>query len=629
MKIILFNVVMLFFIDCYAQIPEIVRQQCYPDPLVNSNYQTIAQTENGYILGVGINNGNNASNYHGSADIWIIVTDSSFNTIWERCYGGSDTDNPNEIVKITESEYYIFGSTSSTDGDVQSGNNGFNDIWVVKINIQGEIIWENTYGCPGYDEIRDFILTPDGGFVMIDRIGSAGGDVSQYYGNGDVWMCKCDSLGNIEWEKTLGNQGLDNCISLTINNEGNIMMIGAVQQHGGMVECYPDGVWGDVWLVELDLQGDIISQHCYGGSDYDLGFSIIELEDGYIFAADTHSDDGDVSGLHGSPGGGSDIWVVRLNEQFGIIWQKCIGGYDNELPVYITQTTDNGFFIIGNTYSNDGDVSGNHSISEYDTDIWAVKLDSLGEIEWQRCYGGLGSETAGTWCASTVLKINDYNYILAANTDYGPSYDVQCTAEHTDAWFFELKDCAYYAPATPATPCGADTACSAGGTATVYTVTPAQAWSYAWQLLPETAGTISGDSTIATVSWAENYEGTAVITVRSQNDCGQSNWSEPKYTQVFTCLGTEEIPEETTALRVYPNPAKDYVIFEFDVQSLMFEVKRKTEIKIYDAFGREVSCLPVMQKKTIWLTKNMRNGLYYYKTEINGKALSGKVVIRD
>jgi hypothetical protein len=615
---------MLFFINCYAQIPEIVQHECYGSSESDESYCVI-NDEDGYLLAIHLGeNAPGVTNYHGSGDIWIVKTDSMGSIIWERCYGGSSGDVPQKIVKI-ESDYLIYGYTFSTDGDVQSGNNGYSDLWVIRINEIGNIIWEKTYGCTGYDEPRDIILTPDGGFIMIDRIGIGGGDVSQYYGNGDVWMCKCDSLGNIEWEKTLGNQGVDNCGSMIINSENNIVMIGTVQQHGGMVDCYPHAGGGDVWVVILDLDGNIISQYCYGGSHYEFGYNIKETDYGYVFTASSFSYDGDVSGHHGyGEDNWYDIWIVKINHQGNILWQNSFGGLNGESPRFINETNDKGLFFIGTTWSNDGDVSGNHSSGGYDTDIWVVKLDSLGEIEWQQCFGGAGSERLEN--THTILKKNDYNYVIISSSDYSPSYDVQCgtiNGLERDVWFFELKDCTYYAPATPDTPCGADTACSASGAGTVYTVAPAQnAWRYAWQLLPTTAGTISGDSTTATVNWAENYEGTAVITVRSQNDCGQSEWSEPKYTQVQTCLGTEETPAENTVLRVYPNPAKDYVIFEFDV-------KEETEIKIYDAFGREVLCLPVSRKKTVWVTKNMRSGLYYYKTEIKGVMLSGKVVISE
>jgi hypothetical protein len=437
---ILFLISFLISINNYSQIPEIVWQQCFGDSEINS-YVTAIAISDGYIFAIGINSGENVTNYHGGADIWVVRTDSLYNIIWEKCYGGSDADNPLKIIKLNDTEFFVFGFTYSTDGDVQSGNHGHSDIWVLKLNTQGDIIWEKTYGCIGIDDARDMILTPDGGFVMIDRIGIGGGDVTHFYGIGDCWMAKCDSLGNIEWEKTLGNDGLDNCMSMMINSAGNIMMIGAAQWHGGLVECYPDGAWADVWIVELDMQGNILAQYCYGGSHYDLGYMIIELDDGYAFIAITHSNDGDVSGLHGSPGGPpywGDIWVVRLNEQMEIIWQKCIGGYRSDYPNYITQTEDGGFVVIGTTLSNNGDVSGNPSWPGTYGAIWVVKLDAQGNIEWQKVYGGWGNELLKN--PHTVLKKSDYNYVIAASTTFSPSHDVQCGtfSANRNAWIFEI-----------------------------------------------------------------------------------------------------------------------------------------------------------------------------------------------
>jgi hypothetical protein len=441
MKNILTVLLILFAFNASAQIPEITWQQCY-GTITNDYAFGIAKTEDGYMFAIEVFSGDGLTNYHGSYDIWLVNTDSIGNILWEKCYGGSSAESPYKLIKKPEDEYFIFGYAGSTDGDVQSGNHGYSDLWVVKINAEGDIIWEKTYGSIGHDNPRDMILTPDGGFVMIARVGIGGGDVTHYYGSGDCWMAKCDSIGNIEWEKTMGNDGLDNCVSLMINSAGNIMMIGAAQWHGGLVECYPDGEWADVWIVELDMQGNILAQYCYGGSHYDLGYMIIELDEGYAFVAGTNSNDGDVSGLHGPPGGPpggwSDIWVVRLNEQMEIIWQKCIGGYDSELPNYITQTEDGGFVVIGTTRSNDGDVSGNPSWPGTYAAIWVVKLDAQGNIEWQKVYGGWGSERLEN--PHTILKKSDHNYVIAASTTFSPSHDVQCGtfSANRNAWIFEI-----------------------------------------------------------------------------------------------------------------------------------------------------------------------------------------------
>jgi len=436
MKNILSALLILLAINAYTQIPAILWQKCYGSPESDGSYGIVSKGD-GLLIAIHLLDSiPGATNYHGKGDIWIINTDSTGNIIWEKCFGGSRGDVPWKLIKKSEDEFFIFGVTASTDGDVQSGNNGYFDLWVVKINDQGDIQWEKTYGCIGHDYPRDMILTPDGGFVMIDRIGIGGGDVTHFYGVGDCWMAKCDSLGNIEWEKTLGNDGLDNCVSLTINSSGNIMMIGGAQKHGGLVECYPDGGYSDVWIVELDMQSNILAQYCYGGSDYDLGYKFIELDEGYVFLAVTYSNDGDVSGLHGPPGYKSDIWVVRLNEQMEIIWQKCIGGYYGDHPNYITQTEDGGFVVIGPTYSNNGDVSGNPSYPGNPA-IWVVKLDSQGSIEWQKVYGGVGHD--GLDNQHTVLKKSDYNYVIAASTNSSPSHDVQCEQFiDFNAWIFEI-----------------------------------------------------------------------------------------------------------------------------------------------------------------------------------------------
>jgi hypothetical protein len=367
-----------------------VWQQCYGDEWDNY-FTAICNTSDGYLFAYNNCSGENATNFHGGADIWIQRFDTLHIRIWEKCYGGSSAEFPIKLINTdSNDEFFVFGYTNSTDGDVQSGNNGYSDIWVVKLTGEGNIVWEKTYGCEGYDDPRDMVLTPDGGFVFMDRIGMGGGDVTNFYGSGDVWLCKCDSMGNIEWEKTLGNDGLDNGLSLLINSKGNIMMLGAAQKTGGMISCIPDGSWADVWLVELDMQGNIVWQECYGGSEYDCGLYLLEIDDGYIFTSVSASNDGDVSGHHGGIGmdGNIDLWTVRLNQSGEIVWQKSFGGTGNDDGVYISLSETNEIAIIGSTQSHDGDVSGNHSLPDgYNRDVWMLRLNMDGELLYQQCIG--------------------------------------------------------------------------------------------------------------------------------------------------------------------------------------------------------------------------------------------------
>ena len=226
----------------------------------------------------------------------------------------------------------------------------------------------------------------------------------------------------------------------------------------------------------------------------------------------------------------------------------------------------------------------------------------------------------------TILKKNDYNYVIAASTDYSPSYDVQCGSiggSERDAWIFEIKDCAYYSPGIPVAPAGPDTVCTEGGQQDTYLITPASnALYYEWIVQPPEAGTIAGDSLITTITWADSYEGTVAIAVRSINDCGESEWSQPKYVEAVACTGVNEIAREGIGVLVYPNPAKDYVVF--DVQGSKFGGSGITIMNIY---GKKVAELPVRSEKTVWQTGGVEAGLYFYRVETEGTVISGKVMV--
>lgn len=621
MKNIIFTIFLIYCCPIInAQDYKIVWQQCIGDEK-SVYYYSVTHIPDGYFLTLGINSGEGVTNYHGSADIWIIRTDLQHNIIWERCYGGSDTDNPRKIVPITDSTFYIFGSTWSLDGDVHSGTYGFNDVWVIKINGQGDILWEQTYGSPYYEEPTDLVVTPDGGFVFTNRVGSDGGDISQYFGQYDVWMCKCDAEGNIEWEKTLGNEGLDNGVSLIINQNGNIVMIGAVQWPGGMVTCNPQGELGNVWLVELDLLGNIVWQECYGGSDYEVGYKIIEVDNGYIFAGVAYSNDGDVSGHHGPVGenGAKDIWIVKLNLMGEIVWQKCLGGTDRETPYAIFENNSKELLVFGTTASYDGDVLGNNS-NHGQLDVWLARIDSNGVLLGQQCFGSRADEYMNI---HSVAKINDYRYILASEAK-SSSGDVICNLIplDTDAWFFEIKDCDFYAPAIPALPEGPVDVCSVTTIQSTYNTQPAaNSHGYVWEITPVTAGILDQDSTMATVIWDTSFKGTAGLRVFSFNDCGSSAWSETLDINVETCIGINEMEE--TVCRVYPNPSLGYVVFELK-KSLPVG-----NITISDITGRLVASMALTSEKTVWQTSEIPTGVYLYRIKGATSVASGKLLIMN
>ncbi len=160
-------------------------------------------------------------------------------------------------------------------------------------------------------------------------------------------------------------------------------------------------IWAALFSFFTLSAQEIQWQKCFGGSSHDEPFSIHQTTDGgYIVAGYTDSNDVDVSGNHGD----TDFWLVKLNSSGSIQWQKCLGGSYWDMAYSIQQTSDGGYIVAGYTISNDGDVSGNHG----GYDFWLVKLNSSGDIQWQKCLGGSTNDEA-----HSIQQTTDGGYIVA------------------------------------------------------------------------------------------------------------------------------------------------------------------------------------------------------------------------
>jgi hypothetical protein len=520
----------------FTQIPEIKWQNCFGTDQWDMSY-SITEKENGYLLAIYIPcNGQGITNYHGEGEAWVVNIDGSGNVIWEKCFGGTESEDIKKIIKVSDSEFYLVGTTESSDYDITCDTNyGSTDFWVLKINENGDIIWDHCYGSIVTDEMRDAVVTPDGGLLFMGRIFYNGGDVQNWYGSYDVWFCKIDSLGTIEWEKTVGNEAIDNGISMQLISDTSFAFIGGYYESGGMNDCEipVTGYGADMWLVEMSLtNGDVLNIYCYGGSDTDLGTYFEKVTNGYILSAYTDSYNGDVSGQHGN----GDIWVVRIDNQGEIIWQRCLGGSYQEAPYFITQSEDGGFVIIGTTASHNGDITYNHSWpGGYYSDIWIVKLSPTGEIIWDQCYGGLEDERFfGT---HSILKKDDYNYVFNAQAQTN-SEDVYCDLNgDIDAWVFEI----------------------------------------------------------------DSIDTTGVIENLYKN---------------------EEV-------KVFPNPAREYILFQVSSRQRRdrFQVEEENKIIVTDVFGKEVAELTFKYYQTLFDCYHIPSGIYFYNLQINEKHYTGKFLI--
>lgn len=318
--------------------------------------------------------------YHGSYDYFVWKLDSLGNVQWQMCYGGSDYDFLNDIRQTSDGGFILGGSSYSVDGDLfgRSGCNGCDGgFWLLKINSFGIIEWSKTYGSPFSGEACSSVIeTEDHHFIACGYALGDGGDVIGSHGSFDVWVIKVDSLGNLVWQKPLGGSSSDSASDLVALDDGGVMVIGEASSNNGDVNGNHGG-W-DTWLIKLDSNGTIVWSKTYGGSSYDSGRAIAkDWDDGFMLLSAGSSIDGDASCFFGS-----QFWFTKIDSAGNFQYQKCVGGSDFDIPWRVISTSDSSFVAVGFTFSNNGDVIGNHysanCSSGFDcSDFWIVKIGSI------------------------------------------------------------------------------------------------------------------------------------------------------------------------------------------------------------------------------------------------------------
>jgi hypothetical protein len=267
----------------------------------------------GGFLGLG---STNVSTGFGSYDYYLINFDTNFNYLSFR-YGGSGSDEAADLIRLHDNNYLIVGSSSSIDGHVSS-NHGGTDVWVVKIDTAGQIIWEKSYGGSGFDIAFGAVELPNNNIVISGGTTSNDGDVSGNHSSDfDIWVFTIDSVGNILWQRCLGGSSNDHAKCITIDGNENIIIGGSAASNDfDVTGNHANGGVTDFWVVKLDQLGNIIGSKCFGGSSHDVLNDIEPLNDKLILVGTAESDDGDVIGHHFGGLYTKDLWALVIDTDF-------------------------------------------------------------------------------------------------------------------------------------------------------------------------------------------------------------------------------------------------------------------------------------------------------------------------
>ena len=354
-------------------------------------FSLLLTADGGYILG-GYSwsniSGDKTESSKGSNDYWVVKLDFAGNKIWDKTIGGNGNDALMSLQPTADGGYILSGSSSSNiSGDKTENSKGFTDFWLVKLDAAGNKVWDKTIGGSSDDILNSAFPTSDGGYILGGYSNSniSGDKTENSRGFYDYWVVKLDAAGNKVWDKTIGASMFDLLYSVRPTADGAYILGGWTPSNisGDKTENSEGGF--DYWIVKLDAAGNKIWDKTIGGSGDDYLYSLEATADGeYILGGYSGSN---ISGdkTEDSKGAG-DYWVVKLDAAGNKIWDKTIGGSDDDFLWSLYLTGDGGYILHGGSSSNISGDKTENSKGLYD--YWMVKLDADGNKAWDKTIGG-------------------------------------------------------------------------------------------------------------------------------------------------------------------------------------------------------------------------------------------------
>ncbi|HRW93510.1 MAG TPA: hypothetical protein P5560_11225 [Thermotogota bacterium] len=370
-----------------------------------------------FLTGVVFGGTGGFTDFHGKQDLGIVKCDANGNVLWQKLWGGTEDEILKCALPTPDGGLLFAADTESFNGDFTEYH-GLRDAWLVQLDAQGDIAWQTNLGGSGYESVDALLPWGDAKYLAAGTTSSTDSDFEGFPGSSDIWIAQLSEQGAVEWLRSLGGSATDVFHSLVATSDGGAVLFANTASTDGEVVHIPEQ--GQGWMVKLDAQGQVEWDGTTG-----MLHAVLPLSDG-ILLVEQHADWVRVRKCDNA---GQTLWEADFGsvEQATVnarelqngnlllwkapaasgapllpsvqlkawdpsgaqLWQKTLGGSGNDTPQTVFQTPAGELFIAATTFSNDGDVSGNHGSG----DAWLVKSYSSGDVAWQRCYGGFHAES--------------------------------------------------------------------------------------------------------------------------------------------------------------------------------------------------------------------------------------------
>ncbi len=330
--------------------------------------------------------GSTASTVDGQRDMWLLKLDSQGNREWERFYGGAQSERAWSLVRTDDG--YLLGGYVET-----SGLKG-EEFWLIRVGEHGHMIWNRTYGGGGDQKLDAVITTADGGYAAAGRTSSADNP-------GDVWLLKIDGAGNVAWTRSYGGAEMDVGTDIVATSDGYLI--------GGRTDSYASHGGWDSWLIKTDGQGHEEWNRTYGWNKLEFCTYIEETPDGYVLAGYTETADR-----------WGEAYLIKVTRQGEEQWKRRYGGWSMD-QIDDFKAIEDGYILAGGTDS--------YGLGDFDA--WLLKIDTDGTELWNKSFG----QREADW-AHAVLPV-DSGYLWVGHSNV---YHPLRRERETDAWIVKCDD---------------------------------------------------------------------------------------------------------------------------------------------------------------------------------------------
>jgi hypothetical protein len=336
--------------------------------------------------------GNKTTPSYVGEDYWIVRVNTNGTKSWDKTFGGSNNDGLVNVHETSDGKLFLIGrSLSLASGNKTSPRFGDYDFWVVFTDTNGNKIWDQTFGGVSGDYVTGSVQASDDTPLITGWSGPAGGGnkTSTNYGSlDDYWVVRVDADGTKTWDLGFGGTGQDSALLIEKSVSGGFVVGGSSTSPTSGNKVSPGYGDYDYWFVRLDINGAYMWDKSYGGTNTDRLQSVVPMANGG-FALSGYSRSGPGGNKTSTNFGGTDIWVVRVDADGNLLWDKCLGTDGDELALVTLPMPDGGLVVGGYSDGSQGNKTAPHFGGR---DIWLIRLDKNGDILWDQAFGGSGTD---------------------------------------------------------------------------------------------------------------------------------------------------------------------------------------------------------------------------------------------